>query len=55
MNLKTEHDGLANTIAKVSLFRFISFSKKIDFKCFIRFSDFFFNSLLVNIEDKNFS
>ena len=54
MNLKTDHDSLANAIAKdLEKLNLSHLSKKIDFQCFIEFSDFFFNSLLVNMEEKN--
>ena len=54
MNLKTDHDSLANAIAKdLENLNLSHFPKKIDFQCFIEFSDLFFNSLLVNMEDKN--
>ena len=54
MNLKTDHDSLSNAIAKdIENLNLSHFPRKIDFQCFIRFSDFFFNSLLVNKEDKN--
>ena len=54
MNLKTDHDSLANAIAKdLEKLNLSHLPKKIDFQCFIEFSDFFFNSLLVNMEEKN--
>ena len=54
MNIKTDHDSLANAIAKdLENLNLSHFPKKIDFQCFIEFSDLFFNSLLVNMEDKN--
>ena len=54
MNLKTNHDSLTNAIAKdLDYLNLSQFPEKIDFQCFIEFSDFFFNSLLLNMEDKN--
>ena len=54
MNLKADHDSLANAIAKdLKNLNLSHLPKKIDFQCFIEFSDFFFNSLLVNMGDKN--
>ena len=54
MNLKTDHDSLANAIAKdIEKLNLSHLPKKIDFQCFIEFSDFFFNSLLVSMEEKN--
>ena len=54
MNSESDHDSLANAIAKDLDYLGLShFPEKIDFQCFIKFSDFFFNSLLVNLEDKN--
>ena len=54
MNLKTDHDSLSNAIAKdLDSLCLSHFPEKIDFQCFIKFSDFFFNSLLLNMEDKN--
>ena len=41
MNLKTDHDSLANAIAKdLEKLNLSHLSKKIDFQCFIEFSDF---------------
>ena len=55
MSLKTDHDSLANAIAKdLDNLDLSHFPDKIDFQCFIEFSNFFFNSLLVNREEKNF-
>jgi len=54
MNLDTSNDSLTNAIAKdLNSLNLSHFPEQIDFQCFIEFSDFFFNSLLLNTEDKN--
>ena len=54
MNSESDHDSLTNAIAKDLEYLDLShFPEIIDFQYFIEFSDFFFNSLLVNMEDKN--
>ena len=54
MNSESDHDSLTNAIAKdLDYLGLTYFPEIIDFQCFIKFSDFFFNSLLVNLEDKN--
>ena len=54
MNLDINNDSLTNAIAKdLNSLNLSHFPEKIDFQCFIEFSDFFFNSLLLNTEDKN--
>ena len=54
MNSESDHDSLTNAIAKDLDYLGLShFPDKIDFQCFIEFSDLFFNSLLLNTENKN--
>jgi len=54
MNLESDHDSLTNAIAKDLDYLDLShFPEIIDFQSFVEFSDFFFNSLLLNMENKN--
>ena len=54
VSLKYEQDSLANAIAKdLDQLALQHFPSDIDFNLFIKFSEFFLNSLLVNQEEKN--
>ncbi len=54
LNLDCEHNSLSNAIVKdLESLKLSNFPKKIEFQEFVEFSEFFFNSMLINPEQKN--